>query len=307
MTVAPRGLLLGAIEAGGTKFLCAVGTPSGEVLAETRIPTGEPQETIEHVLAFLRPHGPELAAIGIGSFGPVQLRRDAPNYGFITSTPKTAWRNFDLVGAIRRAFDVPIGFDTDVNAAALAESCWGAAKGLHTFLYVTVGTGIGGGAMVDGSLLHGMSHPEMGHLRIPHDLARDPFVGACPYHRDCLEGLASGFAMEQSWGSPPSELPPDHPAWAFEAEYLAAACTNWICTLSPQRVILGGGVMRPHLFPMIHERVRSLVNSYIDAPELAAIESYIVPSPLGGRAGLLGALALAGRTVATETSGGASE
>src|SRR6202035_445389 len=147
----------------------------------------------------------------------------------------------------------------------------------QTFLYVTVGTGIGGGAMVDGELLHGMSHPEMGHLRILHDLARDPFVGACPYHGDCLEGLASGFAMEQSWGSPPSELPQDHPAWAFEAEYLAAACTNWICTLSPQRVILGGGVMQPHLFPMIRERVRSLLNGYMDTPELAAIESYIVP------------------------------
>jgi fructokinase len=296
-----------AIEAGGTKFLCAVGSPSGDVLAETRILTGEPRHTIEQVLAFFRPHSEALAAIGIGSFGPVQLRRDASNYGFITSTPKTAWRNFDLVGAIRGAFDLPIGFDTDVNAAALAESCWGAARGLRTFLYVTVGTGIGGGVMVEGALLHGMMHPETGHIRVPHDLARDPFPGACPYHGDCLEGLASGVAMEQRWGIAPMALPSGHPGWALEADYLAAACANWICTLSPQRLILGGGVMQPHLVPLIRARVVSLMNGYIDTPDLAAIESYIVPSPLGGRAGLLGALALAARAAATETRASASE
>ena len=275
--------LLGAIEAGGTKFLCALATEQGDIVAEKRIETGAPQETIEQVATFFRMPGVPLLAIGIGSFGPVQLDRSAPNYGFITSTPKREWRDFDIVGTIHRHFEVPIGFDTDVNAAALAEQRWGAAQGLRTFLYVTVGTGIGGGAMVEGSLLHGRSHPEMGHIRIPHDHA---FPGVCPYHGDCLEGLASGVAMEARWNTPAPDLPDHHAAWALEADYLALACANWIATLSLERIILGGGVMRPHLFPMLRERVTRLLGDYMKAPEL-------VPSPLNHRAGVMGALELA--------------
>jgi len=275
--------MLGAIEAGGTKFICALGTACGDIIAEKRIETGAPEETIAKVVEFLASPGVPPLAIGIASFGPVQLDRSAVNYGFITSTPKREWRDFDIVGAIRSHFDVPIGFDTDVNAAALAEHRWGAAQGLRTFLYVTVGTGIGGGAMVKGSILHGRSHPEMGHIRIPHDRA---FPGVCPYHGDCLEGLASGVAIEARWGTPGPSLPDDHPAWALEADYLALACANWIATLSPQRIVLGGGVMRPHLFPMLRDRVARLLGDYMQLPEL-------VPSPLSDRAGVLGALVLA--------------
>lgn len=275
--------LVGAFEAGGTKFLCALGTPSGEIVREECIPTAGPRETIAKALEFFRERP---AAIGIASFGPVQLDRAAPDYGFITNTPKRDWRNFDIVGAVRREFDVPIGFDTDVNAAALAENRWGSAQGLRTFLYVTVGTGIGAGAMVEGSLLHGSSHPEMGHIRIPHDLAKDPFAGVCPYHGDCLEGLASGPAIEARRGIEASEIPDDDPVWQLEANCLALGCSNWCCSFAPQRIILGGGVMRPHLFPMIRERVTALLAGYVAAPE-------IVPSPLNNRAGVLGALALA--------------
>jgi fructokinase len=275
--------LLGAIEAGGTKFICALGTGCGDIVAEKRIETGAPEETIQQVAAFLREPGAPPVAIGIASFGPVELNPAAANYGYITSTPKREWRNFDIVGAIHRHFEVPIGFDTDVNAAALAEHQWGAAQGLRTFLYVTVGTGIGGGAMVEGSILHGRSHPEMGHIRIPHD---HTFPGVCPYHGDCLEGLASGVAIEARWGAPASSLPDDHPAWAIEADYLALACANWTATLSPERIILGGGVMRRHLFPKLRDRVARLLGEYVTAPEL-------VPSPLNDRAGVLGALVLA--------------
>jgi fructokinase len=275
--------LLGAIEAGGTKFICALGTPDGDLLRETRIETRAPEQTMEQVAAFFRMSGTLPVAIGIASFGPVQLDRSAANYGFITSTPKCEWRDFDIVGTLHRYFEVPIGFDTDVNAAALAEHRWGAAQGLRTFLYVTVGTGIGGGAMVEGAILHGRSHPEMGHIRIPHD---HTFRGVCPYHGDCLEGLASGVAIEARWNTPAPLLPDDHPAWAMEADCLALACANWIATLSPERIILGGGVMRPHLFPMLRERLNRLLGDYVTAPEL-------VPSPLKHRPGVLGALMLA--------------
>ena len=279
-----------------SRLYCGVGTASGELMWEERIPTTSPLETIEHVMACFESRDEHLAAMGIGSFGPIQVDRRSPHFGFITSSPKTDWQYFNLVGAVRRRLQVPIAFDTDVNAAALAEARWGGARGLMTFLYVTVGTGIGGGAMVEGSLLHGLVHPEMGHIRVPHDAKRDPFRGVCPYHGDCLEGLASGPAMEARWGAPPQTLALDHPAWILEAEYVALGCVNWICTFSPERVLLGGGVMQPHLFPLVRQRVITLLNGYVDVPELTQeIDSYIAPSGLGGRAGLLGALALAAR------------
>jgi fructokinase len=286
---------LGAIEAGGTKFVCAVGTSTGHLIHQVTIPTTSPEETLKQVIEFLRSHGRNLAAIGIGSFGPLELNPRSAKYGYITNTPKPGWSNFDLAGTIRNAFSVPVILDTDVNAAALAESRWGAVQGLSTFLYVTVGTGIGGGAIVEGKILHGRTHPEMGHIRVPHDHSRDPFPGTCPYHGDCLEGLASGIALEARWKVPPATLPPDHPAWLLEAEYLALASVNWMCTLSPQRIILGGGVMRQRqLFPLICGRVAALMNTYMDTPASAdELSNFIVPSPLEGNAGLLGALALA--------------
>jgi fructokinase len=277
---------LGAIEAGGTKFVCGVGTGPDD-LVTVRIPTVDPAATAGAALDFFRARAPEgLSALGIGSFGPVDLRRDSPTYGFITSTPKTAWQNFDLAGAFHRELAIPIGFDTDVNAAAFGEARWGAAQGLANFIYLTVGTGIGGGAFTGGSILHGSNHPEMGHIQIPRD-PHDSFAGGCPYHGDCLEGMASGPAMEKRWDTPAPDLPDNHPAWHLEAKYLALALASFSCTLSPQRIIMGGGVMeRASIFPLINANLRTLLNEYIAAPE-------VVPPGLGNLSGVLGALALA--------------
>jgi len=290
--------LWGGIEAGGTKFVCAVGTGPDDVREETRFPTTTPKETIQRAVAFFdeqrRRHGP-LDAIGVSSFGPVDPDPASDTFGYITATPKDGWSNTDFVGPIRTALSVPVGFDTDVNGAALGEHRWGAAQGLDTFVYLTIGTGIGGGGLVNARLMHGLVHPEMGHMRLPHDLEVDPFPGACPFHGDCLEGLASGPAIEQRWKSPARELPENHPAWRIEARYLSLALVNIVCILSPQRIIMGGGVMEQgHLFPLIREQVQELLNGYVKHPALLEdIDRYIVPPGLGSRAGALGAFALA--------------
>lgn len=290
-------LLYGGIEAGGTKFVCAMGTESGTLRARVEFPTTSPGETIARALAFFQEQTRQarIAGIGIASFGPVDPNPASAHFGCITSTPKEGWRNVELMGPVKGAFGVPVAFDTDVNAAALGERRWGAARGLDTFVYVTVGTGIGGGGMADGRPLHGMLHPEMGHMRIAHDLIADPFSGVCPFHGDCLEGLASGPAIEARWGGKGQALREDHEAWKLEAHYLALGVNNLICTLSPQRIILGGGVMRhAGLFPLIRRRTRELLNEYIETPEITEhIDEYIVPPTLGDNAGVLGAIALA--------------
>jgi fructokinase len=234
-------------------------------------------------------------ALGIASFGPLDPRPNSASFGYITSTPKLDWSYTDLAGTLSRALGLPVAFDTDVNGAALAEQRWGAARGLETFLYVTVGTGVGGGAMVHGRLLHGLLHPEMGHIRIPHDWQADPFPGLCPYHGDCLEGLASGPALAARWGMPADTLPVDHPAWSLEARYLALGLVTFICILMPQRIIIGGGVLhQEHVFPRVRYEVQQLLNNYIRVSELhAQLDAYIVPPALGDQAGALGALALA--------------
>jgi fructokinase len=294
------GRLYGGVEGGGTKFVCVVGTGPDDVRAEERFPTTTPDRTLGQALAFFRDaqarFGP-LHAVGIGSFGPVDLVPGSPTFGFITSTPKPGWKNVDVAGPFRRALGLEVAFDTDTNAAALGEWRWGAAQGLSTFLYLTIGTGIGGGGLVGGQLMHGLVHPEIGHLRLPRDTALDPFPGACPFHGDCLEGLASGPALLARWGRPAETLPQEHAAWALEARTLALALVNLICTVSPQRIVLGGGVMeQAHLFPLIRHQVQVLLNDYVRAPEiLEEIDGYIVPPALGGRAGMLGALALAQR------------
>ena len=291
--------MYGGIEAGGTKFVCAVGSGPEDLRGETRFPTTTPEETLNQAIAFFRQQqatlDEPLTAIGVAAFGPLDPDPDSPTFGFITPTPKPGWANTDFAGVIRRALRLPVGFDTDVNGAALAEQRWGAAQGLDTFVYLTIGTGIGGGGMAAGRLLHGLLHPEMGHLRVPHDRQADPFPGSCPFHGDCLEGLASGPALEQRWGRQAETLPPDHPAWALEARYLALGLVNIILTLAPQRIILGGGVMQqPLLFPLVRREVQKLLNGYIHAPEiLERIDNYIVPPALGNRAGVLGAIALA--------------
>ena len=254
----------GAIEAGGTKFVCGAGTGPDDIVT-TQIPTTTPAATIAETVAWLSAHAKGgFTTIGIGSFGPVDLNLDSATWGYITSTPKPAWRNFDLAGAIHRELGVPVRFDTDVNAAVLAETQWGAGRDVANCLYLTIGTGIGGGAMVSGRLLHGLIHPEMGHLRIPHDWTEDPFTGSCPYHGDCLEGLASGPAIEARWGIKPEELAPDHPAWALEAKYLAYGIANYVCTLSPERILLGGGVMRQSgLYVGIRAELESVLAGYV--------------------------------------------
>ncbi len=290
--------IFGGIEAGGTKFVCILASGAEDIRAEARFPTTFPGETIQLAVDFFRQgqkeHG-ELSAIGIASFGPLDLDRNSPTYGYITSTPKPGWVNTDFAGMIRRALSLPIGFDTDVNAAALGEWRWGAARGLDTFVYLTIGTGIGGGGMVNGQLMHGLLHPEMGHLCIPHNQATDSFAGICPFHGDCLEGLASGPAIESRWGQRGVTLPLDHPAWKLEAHYLALGVANLIYTLSPQKIILGGGVMQQaHLFPLIRRKVQTLLGGYLQSPAiLENIDDYIVLPALGKRAGVLGALALA--------------
>ena len=290
----------GAIEAGGTKFVCAVGT-GPEDLESVQFPTTSPEDTVQAAIAFFRARAAgRLRAVGIASFGPIDLHPESPTFGYITSTPKEGWRNFDFAGTIRRALDVPVGFDTDVNGSALGEARWGAAQGLSDFVYLTVGTGIGGGAMVHGRILHGLMHPEMGHIRVPHDVSRDPYPGGCPYHVDCLEGLASGPAMEARWGVPGRAMPADHPAWWLEAQYLALGLANFVCTLSPERIVLGGGVMQQtQLFPLIRQELARILNGYIQAPEITERrENFVAPPRLGSRSGVLGALALAQQATA---------
>lgn len=286
--------VFGGIEAGGTKFMCGIGTCRDD-LTVISFPTTSPSETIGKAISFFREKVEDgLAAIGIGSFGPIECHPGSEKYGYITNTPKPEWNNYDFVGTISRALAIPVAFDTDVNAAALAESRWGTARGIDDFVYLTVGTGIGGGVVVNGHLIHGLMHPEMGHIRVPHNFQDDPFPGNCPFHKDCLEGLASGQAIKSRWGQNPKDLPPDHPAWILEAHYLALALSTWVCTLSPQRIVLGGGVMqRLSLFPMIHERLRDLLGGYIPNHLLSEdVEKYVVPPGLKGYSGVLGAILL---------------
>lgn len=287
--------LYGGLEAGGTKCVCAVGTGPDAIHQCTQFATTTPEETMARAVAFFAPYSDALAALGIASFGPLDCRPHSPSFGYITSTPKPGWANTDVAGTLARALRVPVAFDTDVNAATLGEYRWGAAQGLDTCLYVTVGTGIGGGAVVHGRLLHGLLHPEMGHIRIPHDRTVDPFPGLCPYHGDCLEGLVSGPALAARYGQPAETLPAAHPVWSLTAHYLALGLVTWLCTLMPQRIIMGGGVMhQAHLLPQVRHEVRRLLNGYIQVPELAdQLDAYIVPPALGDQAGVLGALALA--------------
>ena len=284
----------GAIEAGGTKYICITAASPGEILAEARFPTTTPQETLGRAIAFFKDQ-PPIQSLGIAAFGPLDLDPASPQFGFITATPKPGWSYIDELGILQEALGIPIAIDTDVNAAALSEATWGAGKGLSNVVYFTIGTGIGGGCVVNGAPLHGLVHPEMGHMRLPHDRLLDPFAGICPFHQDCFEGLASGPAIRARWGVPAETLPHNHPAWEIEADYIALALHNIICTLSPQKIILGGGVMQQnHLFPLIHYRVQALLNQYVHSSTISAnIQDYIVPPQLGSRAGVLGGLALA--------------
>jgi fructokinase len=285
-------MILGAIEAGGTKFVCGIGNENGDIIEKISFPTTTPEETLKLVTDYFKDK--QIEGLGVGSFGPIDLNKESSTYGFITSTPKKHWKNVNLLGELKKHIDAPMAFDTDVNAAALGELEWGAAKGLDSCIYMTVGTGIGVGAVTEGKLIHGMLHPEMGHILVKRH-EDDTYKGNCPFHGDCLEGMASGPAIENRWGQKGVVLSANPQVWELEAYYLAQALVNYILVLSPKKLILGGGVMQQkQLFPIIIENVVNLLNGYIQHENLlVCIDEYIVPPELGDNAGLCGALALA--------------
>jgi fructokinase len=293
--------LFGGIEAGGTKMVCMVASGPGDIRDEVRFPTTTPEETLEKVVDYFRKQSDSepIAALGIAAFGPLDLDPVSPTYGYITTTPKPGWSQVDILGYLQDALQWPVMIDTDVNGAALGEYRWGAAQGIDPFIYLTLGTGIGGGGLYNGALMHGLVHPEMGHQAIPHDLEKDPFPGSCGVHGDCFEGLASGTAINTRWGRPAENLPEDHPAWDLEAGYISQALCNLILTLSPKRIILGGGVMKTAwLFPLVRQNVLKKLKGYISSPAIQEnIDRYITPPGLGDKAGVLGAIALAQLTL----------
>jgi fructokinase len=289
--------LFGGIEAGGTKFICIVASRPDHILEQMRIPTTTPEETLGRTIEFFRPFvtSRKIDTIGIGCFGPLDTDSISPTYGHITNTPKPGWSGTDVRGAILRALNVRVAIDMDVNSAALGEYIWGASRGYDPSLYLTIGTGIGGGYVVNAKPLTGLLNLEMGHLRIPHDLQLDPFHGICPFHGDCFEGLANGPAIQTRFGIRGESIPDDHPFWDLEAGYIASALVNYIVTLSPRKIVIGGGVMgREFLFPVVRRKVQELLCGYVSHPSLLEdIEHYIVPPALGSRSGSLGAIALA--------------
>lgn len=287
--------MLGAIEAGGTKFVCAVGNDRGQIIERIQIPTTIPAETMPQVIQFFKKF--PIASIGVGSFGPIDVIKESSTYGYITFTPKPGWNQYPFVQVLKEAFSVPVGFNTDVNAAALGEATFGAAKGLDSCLYITVGTGIGAGAIVQGELLQGLSHPEMGHILVRRH-PNDPYKGKCPYHHDCLEGLAAGPAIESRWGVKGDQLVDQLEVWELEGYYLAQALMQYILILSPKKIILGGGVMKQkQVFTFINRYLKEFINGYAALPELT---DYIVSPGLGDNAGITGSLMLAHQALQAE-------
>ena len=283
---------IGALEAGGTKMVLGIFSGEGELLKEQTLPTREPAETVPPMQAFFREN--KIDALGVAAFGPLDLNKDSATYGYITSTPKLAWQNYPLLSSLTEGQSIPAAIDTDVNAAVLAELRMGAAKGLHSAVYITVGTGVGGGICVGNELVHGLLHPEVGHMLLrPH--ADDPNPkGVCPYHESCLEGLAAGPAIGARAGVDARGLPDDHPTFALEAHYLAQMCVNLILTVSPERIILGGGVMqRKSLFAQVRRETAQLLNGYVQHPAiLEHMNDYIVAPELFPISGLIGAYLL---------------
>lgn len=293
-------IFYGGIEIGGTKFICAVGNAEGKLIKKTRIPTTTATETMLQVISFFKEVQKEylFSAIGLTSFGITYLDPQSPKYGHFYAKHKgISWEDVNIVGIIKEAFPLlPIGFDTDVNAAVLGESRWGNGKNLNNLVYWTVGTGIGAGVIIEGKIAHGMLNFEMGHNFVPHDKINDPFPGVCLYHKDCLEGLASGPAVTARWQVESiQDLPPGHSAFDLEATYLAYAMANCIMSFSPQRIILGGGVMQcKELFSKIRPKTLSLLNNFIKHETIIDnIDNYIVPQGLEGNSGVMGAIILA--------------
>jgi fructokinase len=286
--------LYGGVETGGTWCVCAVGSGPDEIVREEQFPTSQPKETLDRIAEFFA-DGPPIDAVGIGSFGPVDVAPSSPTWGWVTTTPKPGWAQMPVAPVLRDRLGVPVVFDNDVTAAAVGEHRWGAGQGVDALCYLTIGTGIGAGLLIGGRPWHGLVHPEVGHMRIPRERDHEAFAGTCSFHGDCWEGLASGPAMAARWQADPKELPDEHPAWAIEADYVALGILGIVMVASPQRVIVGGGVMeRPRLLGMVRGRLRELVAGYLQTPLLGEeIDSYLVKPALGDRAGVLGAIALA--------------
>lgn len=289
--------LIGGIEAGGTKMVCAVGREDGTLVERGSFPTGDPEETCARICAFFADRG--IAALGLATFGPADVNPRSPRYGRILNTPKAAWRGFDFLGSLQRELHAPMAFDTDVNAACVGELRYGACKGLDCAVYVTVGTGIGVGVCVEGRPLHGMLHPEGGHI-MPVPVPGDDFPGVCPAHGTCLEGLASGPAICARFGvERASDLADDERFLELESSYLAQGLATYALVYSPQRIVLGGGVPDhvPALLPMVRQKVAAALNDYLRTPELSNMNTYICPPACGGDQGVLGAIALAAHCV----------
>jgi fructokinase len=293
------------IEGGGTKFVCVHGSNPNDLQDRTTIKTQSPDATMQEVIEYIRAIQKKttIKAIGLAIFGPLDLDLDSATYGYVTTAAKPGWAQYDVVGTLKKAFDLPIGFDTDVNGSAIGEYRWGSARGLSDFLYLTIGTGIGGGAMVNGKLLHGASHPEMGHMLVPHH-PKDTFEGICLYHPNCLESLASGPSMKARWKvNSALDLPEDHEAWDLEAHYLGLGLVNYILALSPKRIIMGGGVMRQtHLLAKIRMEIIQCLNGYLkDDKIIKNLDTYIVHPGLGEDSGICGAIALAEKSLKEAT------
>lgn len=281
----------GALEAGGTKMVCAIGDENGTVLEQISIPTRTPEETIPKIIQYFKDKN--IAALGVAAFGPVDVNKNSKTYGYILDTPKLAWRNYDFIGSIKKEISVPIGLDTDVNGSCLGEMTYGCAKGLGTVIYITIGTGIGAGISVDGKLVHGILHPEAGHIILmPHP--EDTYKGKCPYHGNCFEGMASGPAIEERWGQKAINLVDRKEVWELEAFYIAQALMAFVFTVMPNKIILGGGVMHQmQLFPMIRNKFKELINGYINTKEMHDLDNYIVPASLQDNQGIMGCIQLA--------------
>lgn len=289
---------LGALEAGGTKMVCAIGDESGKIYEQVSIPTETPEITMPRLISYFEER--KIEALGIGCFGPIDPDKKSETYGYITSTPKLAWADYNIVGTMEKSLMIPVGFDTDVNGSVLGEVTFGQAKGKKCVVYVTIGTGVGAGIYIEGKLLHGMLHPEAGHILLT-QRQDDTYEGTCPYHKTCLEGLAAGPAIEARWGRKAVELKDDARVWDLEAYYIAQAIVNYILILSPQMIILGGGVMhQEQLFPKIRSYVKKMMNGYIKTKEMADLDHYIVPASLHDNQGIMGALELGRRALMKE-------
>ncbi len=283
--------IYGALEAGGTKMVCATGLADGKILDQVSIPTTTPEETVDKIADYFKDKS--IVALGVATFGPVDVKKNSPTYGMILNTPKIAWQNYDLLAALKKKIPVPMEMDTDVNGSCLGELTFGCAKGLDSVIYITIGTGVGVGIAINGQLLHGMLHPEAGHILL-NKHPDDHYAGKCPFHPNCMEGLCSGPAIEERFGDKAFNLSERQDVWELEAYYIAQALVNFICTLSPRKIILGGGVMhQEQLFPLIRKKTKEMLNGYIETAELDDIDHYIVPASLHDDQGIMGALQLA--------------